>query len=245
MKQKKPKPEEETKEFRIEKEELEALCARVAEGKIEPDDGPRLLRYLRLLLKLAQVLEHGRVRMRRLTRLLFGKRTEKDKTGKDTKNPGSSSPAAQARPATAGSATDGTEDQTEPGAADPAEDKESPAKGHGRNPASAYENAQEILCSVCGHAAGDPCPLCGKGSLRPMAAEIIIRVKGSAPVTANRYKLERLRCALRRTRVPERARPYNSNQYRPRRRRHTPRRTADHAPQPLRKNGAPPASRRS
>jgi hypothetical protein len=75
MRQKKPKPEEETKEFRIEKEELEALCARVAEGKIEPDDGPRLLRYLRLLLKLAQVLEHGRVRMRRLTRLLFGKRT--------------------------------------------------------------------------------------------------------------------------------------------------------------------------
>jgi hypothetical protein len=60
MRQKKPKPEEETKEFRIEKEELEALCARVVEGKIGPEDGPQLHRYLQLLLKLAQVLEHGR-----------------------------------------------------------------------------------------------------------------------------------------------------------------------------------------
>jgi transposase len=195
MRQKKPKPEPQTKEFQIEKEELEALCARVAEGKIEPDDGPRLLRYLRLLLKLAQVLEHGRVRMRKLTRLLFGKRTEKDQTGKDTKKPGPGSAAASASPGAAESAAVGTGGQSEPGAPDPAPEKESPAKGHGRNPASAYENASEIQCPVCGQTAGDPCPLCGKGSLRPMAAEIIIRVQGSAPVTANRYNIERLRCA--------------------------------------------------
>jgi hypothetical protein len=190
MRQKKPKPEEETKEFRIQTEELEALCARVAEGKIEPDDGPRLHRYLLLLLKLTQVLEHGRVRMRKLTRLLFGKKTEKD-----DKKPRTDPPAAQASPGAAGSAAGGTGSPTEPGAADPAKEKESPAKGHGRNPASAYQNAPEIRCPVCGQQAGDPCPVCGKGSLRPMAAEIIIRVKGSAPVTANRYNIERLRCA--------------------------------------------------
>src|SRR5207244_118783 len=66
--------------------------------------------------------------------------------------------------------------------------------GHGRNPASAYENAEVKVCPVCGQKAGDPCTLCGKGSLRPMAAEIVIRIKGSAPVTADQYTIERLRC---------------------------------------------------
>jgi transposase len=135
------------------------------------------------------------VRIRKLARLLFGPRTEKQNTDKDDKKPRSDSPAAPASPGAAGAGAGGAGGQTEAGAAVPAEEKESPAKGHGRNPASAYENAREIPCPVCGQAAGDLCPLCGKGSLRPMAAEIIIRVKGSAPVTANRYTLERLRCA--------------------------------------------------
>ena len=76
----KKKPQEETKEFQIKKEELEALSARVAERKIEEDDWQRLHRYLVLLLKLTQVLEYGRVRTRKLMRILFGKRTEKEKT---------------------------------------------------------------------------------------------------------------------------------------------------------------------
>ena len=74
------KPQDEGKEFQIKKEELEELSARVAERKIEEDDWQRLHRYLVLLLKLTQVLEYGRVRTRKRMRILFGKRTEKDKT---------------------------------------------------------------------------------------------------------------------------------------------------------------------
>lgn len=196
----KKKPQEETKEFQIDKEELEALSARVAERKIEEADWRRLERYLLLLLKLTKVLEYGRVRMRKLTRILFGKRTEKDKaegkTGKDNKKPPPDSPAAAAgSPDAAGPGAGASGSKTEQAGPDSEEEeKESKAKGHGRNPASAYENAQEIVCPVCGNKAGDRCPECGRGRLRKTEEEIVIRVKGSAPVTADRYKIEKLRC---------------------------------------------------
>ncbi len=180
------KPEEQTKQFQIKAEEVEALRARIEERKIEEEDWERLHGYLDLLLKLVRVLEYGRVRMRKLTRLLFGKPTEKDKAKKPPSD--SPPPAASGKAAASGESGTGTSPEN------PADGQEFGRKGHGRNPASAYENAEVKVCPVCGQKAGDPCPLCGKGRLRPMAAEIIIRVKGSAPVTADRYNIERLRC---------------------------------------------------
>lgn len=189
MNKKREKRQDEAKEFQIDKEELEALSARVAERKIEEDDWRRLHRYLLLLLKLVKVLEYGRVRMRKLMRILFGKRTEKDKaeegkSGKDNPKPPPAAPGA----------TGGSGGQTEAAGPDSEQEKESKAKGHGRNPASAYENAQEIVCPVCGNKAGDRCPECGRGRLRQTEEEIVIRIKGSAPVTAERYRIEKLRC---------------------------------------------------
>ena len=181
------KPQEETKEFQIKAEEVEALRARVRERKIEEEDWERLHRYLDLLLKLIRVLEYGRVRMRKVTRLLFGKRTEKDS---QKKPPPDSPPPPVTSDEGAASGTGGSERPPE----DPTDGEESKAKGHGRNPASAYENAREIICPVCGNKPGDRCPACGRGTLRKEEEEIVIRIKGSAPVTADRYKIEKLRC---------------------------------------------------
>jgi hypothetical protein len=124
--------------------------------------------------------------MRKLTRLLFGKPTEKDKPKKPPSD--SPPPAAGGKTAASGESGAGTPPEH------PTDGEETRRKGHGRNPASAYENAEVKACPVCGQKAGDPCPLCGKGNLRPMAAEIVIRIKGSAPVTADQYTIERLRC---------------------------------------------------
>ena len=82
------KPEEPTKQLQIKAEEVEQLRARIGERKIEEEDWQRLDGYLDLLVKLVRILEYGRVRMRKLTRLLFGKPTEKDKP----KKPPSDSP---------------------------------------------------------------------------------------------------------------------------------------------------------
>ena len=186
------KLEEQTRQFQIKAEEVEALRARIEQRKIEEEDWDRVGGYLDLLLKLVQVLEYGRVRMRTLTRLLFGKRTEKDKNG--TKDPPKKPPSDSPPPAASGKTAAGGESGSEAPPENPADGEESKRKGHGRNPASAYENAEMKACPVCGQKAGDLCPLCGKGSLRPMADEIVIRIKGSAPVTADQYNIERLRC---------------------------------------------------
>jgi transposase len=183
---------EQTRQFQIKAEEVEALRARIEQRKIEEEDWERVGGYLDLLLKLVQVLEYGRVRMRTLTRLLFGKRTEKDKN--DTKDPPKKPPSDSPPPAAGGKTAAGGESGSEAPPENPADGEESKRKGHGRNPASAYENAEMKACPVCGQKAGDLCPLCGKGSLRPMADEIVIRIKGSAPVTADQYNIERLRC---------------------------------------------------
>jgi hypothetical protein len=199
MNKKSEQRQEPAKEFQIDKEEVEGLRARVAERRLEEQDWQRLHRYLVLLLKLTNVLEHGRVRMRKLTRILFGKRTEKDSPGED-KQGKDNEPTPPGSPA-AGSKRDGEApeagdngEETGPAAADPGQEKESPAKGHGRNPASAYQNAEEIICSVCQNKAGDRCPACGRGTLRQQDEEIVIRIKGSAPVTAEKYRIEKLRC---------------------------------------------------
>ena len=91
------------RELQIDKQELDALSARVAERRLADEDWQRLHRYLVLLSKLTNVLESGRVRIRKLTRILFGKRTEKDrpeadKTGKDKNKPTLSKREANATP---------------------------------------------------------------------------------------------------------------------------------------------------
>ena len=135
--------------------------------------------------------------MRKLTRILFGKRTEKDparedKKSKDKNTAPAGSPAAGGQRDTPES--EAAAGQSEPDRPDSEPEKESPAKGHGRHPASAYQNAQEIICPVCQNKAGDPCPACGRGRLRQQDEELVIRIKGSAPVTADRYRIEKLRC---------------------------------------------------
>ena len=196
MNKKPEKQQDPVRELQIDKQELDALSARVAERRLAEEDWQRLHRYLVLLSKLTSVLESGRVRMRKLTRILFGKRTEKDrpeegKTGKD-KNKPPGSPATGGQPGARESEAAGG--RSEPEGPDSETEKESQGKGHGRNPASAYQNAREIVCPVCLNKAGDLCPECGRGRLRQQDEEILIRIKGSAPVTAEKYRIEKLRC---------------------------------------------------
>ncbi len=69
-------------EFQVDEQELQALSQQVAERRIEEKDWETIHRYLLLFLKLSQVFQYGRVRMRRIARMLFGKRTEKDRRRK-------------------------------------------------------------------------------------------------------------------------------------------------------------------
>jgi hypothetical protein len=67
------------------------------------------------------------------------------------------------------------------------------AKGHGRNGADDYKGARQIPVSLESMKPGDRCP-CGKGNLYEIDDSPLVRIVGQAPIHANIYHLERLRC---------------------------------------------------
>lgn len=174
-------------EFQVDEQELQALSQRVAERKIEEKDWESIHRYLLLLFKLSQLFQYGRVKMRKILRMLFGKRTEKEKKKKDPPDNPPSAVGENTAPAP------GVEQRS--ALTPPSEDQRQEAKkGHGRRPASDYQNAETHVCPICHNKEGDLCPACGKGRLRQQPAEIVVRFRGNPPVTCDKFACERLRC---------------------------------------------------
>jgi hypothetical protein len=68
--------------------------------------------------------------------------------------------------------------------------------GNGRAPASEIKGAEVIKCAHQELKRGDLCPGCEKGKVYPKSPEVIVRFKGSMPVQATKYELEKLRCNL-------------------------------------------------
>jgi hypothetical protein len=66
-------------------------------------------------------------------------------------------------------------------------------KGHGRNGADDYKGARQIQVSLNSMKPGDRCP-CGKGNLYEIDDSPLVRIVGQAPLRADVYHLERLRC---------------------------------------------------
>ncbi len=76
-----------------------------------------------------------------------------------------------------------------------AEDRQK-AKGHGRNGVSAYRNAESIKIEHVELKPGDKCPECPRGKVFCMKKPaLVLRITGHAPLQANIYELERLRCS--------------------------------------------------
>ena len=174
-------------EFQVQEQELQALRQRVAERKIEEKDWELLDRYLLLVLKLSQVLQYGRIRIKKIARMLFGKRTEKEKPKKkDPSDNPPQSPAGEEKPA-------GSEQNSGMQPSGENQDREK-RKGHGRRAADDYQNTETIICPMCHNKPGDLCPACGKGRLRLQPAEVIVRFTGNPPVTAKKYEREKVRC---------------------------------------------------
>lgn len=70
-------------------------------------------------------------------------------------------------------------------------------QGHGRTPAEEYRGATRIAVPHGSLKKGDRCPHCRKGKLYDSAGpKRLLRLFGQAPIQANVYELERLRCNL-------------------------------------------------
>ncbi len=179
----------EAEQFHVDEPELQALTERVSQRKIEDSDWEKLHRYLVLFLKLSTVLQYGKIRMKKIVRLLFGKRTEKEKKKDPPQDPKPPAFSTDTTP----TSSDQSNQNTGKESANESDDGKI-KKGHGRRPVSDYQNAETVLCPLCHNKPGDKCPKCGKGRLRQMPSEVTIRFTGNPLITAKKIEQEKVRC---------------------------------------------------
>ena len=185
----KPKPTVERKDLKL--DDLKAILERARSGALAAEDVDTLAAAVDTLATLTQQLEAKGVSIKRLRTLLFGARTEKKSQvfGKDKPDDKSESDDGADTPAAADA------DDT-PVSADQRKTKKK-RPGHGRNGASAYEGADKHPVAHESLRHGGPCPECPKGLVyRQSEPKVLVRIRGMAPLMADLWELERLRCNL-------------------------------------------------
>ncbi len=169
------------KQVDISQEQLQQLSARL-EQQLAKRDYEVVKAVLESYVYLHTMVHQKKTSIKKLMRTLFGK-TEKSKNlpGKPKDAKGKSS-ADDPSSAGTGGAAPGTKKKV---------------KGHGRNGQSAYTGAERKYVEHPDLKHGDPCPECPKGKVYEIKEpEIIIRIKGTAPLPATAYELDKLRCNL-------------------------------------------------
>ncbi|WP_295458730.1 transposase [uncultured Thiodictyon sp.] len=169
--------------------QLNAIVERTRTAPLPADEHATLKAAVDTLARLTEELETTTTTLERLRRLIFGPRTETTATvlGNGQPDP-SDTPAPPAD--TAPSAGDAA-------AADPAHTP--PRPGHGRNGAEKYPRAPRIAVTHDTLQHGDPCPqpdCTGRVYVQRQEPAVLVRVTGVAPLQAQVYTLERLRCGL-------------------------------------------------
>ena len=180
-------------------EQGEALIERLEHDRCTPEDRRILVHVLRLYFWLLFALQESKLSMKRLRILLFGKPDKRRKRDSDSDGESATSGAGEDI-----AASDGQPGEPVAGAAakssgaDEMDDEcgdNSKRPGHGRLGSDAYVGAERVACRHQDLSPGQPCPLCGQGTLYTLPPSQPIRIDGHAVLSALRYELERLRCS--------------------------------------------------
>jgi transposase len=174
--------------------QLEEVLRRI-EGAVDEKDFELIRALFQSYSYVAGLVEDKNTSIRRLRQLFFGKRTEKTKNvvGNADEESQATSPATDTtanNPPSAPGEPDPEAIAQEAGTLPPA------CNGHGRNGADAYRSAERIDVPHPSLTAGDPCPVCGEGTVYAKAPGVLVRITGQPPLTATIYQLEKLRCHL-------------------------------------------------
>ncbi len=162
--------------------QLHAIVERTREA-LSADDHTTLKAAVDTLARLTAELETTTTTLERVRRLIFGPRTE---TTAQILGPGPDTPA----------------DSPTASAPETPTDPDSQRKrrpGHGRNGVEQYPRAPRITLTHDTLQHGDPCPApgcTGRVYVQRQEPAVLVRVTGVAPLQAQVYTLERLRCGL-------------------------------------------------
>lgn len=136
-------------------------------GRIRVQVSPEDYRRIETFCQLVATL--GKDNLSKLRQWLFGRKTETtDQVCPAVESPPESAPPPAPRP---------------------------PPKGHGRCGAARYTGARWIQVNHPSLQRGQQCPQCQKGGLRLQRERgVVLRIRGSPPISATGWSLEKLRC---------------------------------------------------
>jgi transposase len=179
-------------EVTLSREDGEALRQRLAGNTLTAADRRVLDLVLQWYFWLLFALQEATFSLKRLRVLLFGKQP----TTRRTFSPAGAASDAADSPGSMGNApAPGVPEAMQATDAEkpPSAGKRRP--GHGRQSAEAYHGAEHVVCHHETLAAGERCPVCGRGRLYRITPGVEIRLDGHALLSAVRCVLEKLRCS--------------------------------------------------
>jgi hypothetical protein len=186
MSRRKNKP---TRRVKVPIERLNAIVERTRTEPLPADEHATLQAAVDTLARLTEELETQTTTLERVRRLIFGPSSERTDTvlGKDSPE---GAPPPDTDPRGGDKETPATEGDRQ---------GKPPRKGHGRNGAEDYPRAPRIPLAHPTLKHGDPCPepdCSGRVYAQRQEPAVLVRVTGVAPLQAQVYELERLRCGL-------------------------------------------------
>lgn len=173
-----------------------ALRQRVATRSLEESDYLIIEGMIETVIFLSQALEEKDVSIKRLMQMAFGAGTESAKnvlgkasqdTHQDTQKDAQGGSVCNLQE-TSDTSVDEHGGENE---------QKNKCKGHGRNGAHTYTGAEKSFVPHATLRSGGRCPACLKGKVyRIKTPKVIVRVTGTAPLSARVWELESLRCNL-------------------------------------------------
>ena len=182
-KMEKMKRQETPQPLEISLEEIEELLKRIDEKRLEDKDFERIKAFINSFVSIHILLERQELSIKRLKNLFWGN-TKTEKSGNILPETESDKDRGEGE-----GSGNGIEDSKK-------KNVESKKKGHGKNGASAYVGAEVVYVPHKELKVGQLCPDCEGAKLYKYKDGIEIRIKGSPPLKATVYKLEKFRCAL-------------------------------------------------
>jgi transposase len=169
--------------MQLSREDGEALRTRLAGDALTADDRRVLDHVLQWYFWLLFALQEATVSLKRLRVMLFGVKPKKrqDRPAEPSEAPRDSDGGARGADGAPAQGARAAAPQGRP--------------GHGRRGAQAYRGAQPVECRHETLAAGERCPVCGRGRLYQVEPGVAMRLDGHALLSAVRYALEKLRCS--------------------------------------------------
>ena len=188
-KKKKKKSSKTPQPLEISLNETEELLKRIDEKKLDDKDFEKIKAFIRSFVFIRRLLERQKLSIKKLKNLFWGN-TKTEKSKNILPSPETESDKDKDEGGGGGEASGGIENSKK-------KIVEKKKKGHGRNGYSAYVGAEVVNVPHKKLKTGQLCPDCEKGKLYKWNKDgIEIRIKGSAPLKATLYNLEKLRCAL-------------------------------------------------